>query len=85
MSSQLRHLTTVKAKRYASTAESAAALAALTKPAFTAQVEAGDKVVVLTAGAEMTEGDLKGNRWARVTIAGEAGEPVLLPGFTAKR
>lgn len=85
LASHLRHLATTKAKRYATKAEVPAATAALANPAFTATVQTAKTTITLTAGAEIADGDNKGNRWARVSINGQPGEPALVASFAAKR
>jgi hypothetical protein len=81
----LASLVTSKANRYARPAELEGALAALATPDFTAEVDAGDTKYALAFGPTMEDEPYARQRWARVTRAGVAGEPMLVADFSAGR
>ncbi|MCB9728813.1 MAG: DUF4340 domain-containing protein [Deltaproteobacteria bacterium] len=83
--SHLASLLTSKANRYARPEELEAARVALDAPEFVSELDAGDKRYVLSFGPSMTAEPYARQRWARLTLDGVAGDPLLVADFTAEK
>ena len=81
MSTHLRQLASVKAKRYATPAEIEEANAALKRPSFVSEIRAGEVAYALKVSNELEGDSLKNHHWAQVNN----GAPVLIAGFNAQR
>ena len=81
MTSILKQIVSMKAKRYASASEESAAKRAADSADFEVRLKAGEKHYRLVSGPDITEGELKNHRWIRVN----GGTPALLASFNAKR